>query len=54
LTGGFAIILMVEEVVQTPVVSEPALPLTTLGARDDALGVSPETLQAAAGIRDGV
>jgi dienelactone hydrolase len=47
LTGGFAINLMIEDVVQAPVASEPALPLTTLGAREDALGVSPQTLQAA-------
>ncbi len=47
LTGGFAINLMVEDVVQAPVASEPSLPLTTFGAREDALGVSPETLQAA-------
>jgi dienelactone hydrolase len=47
LTGGFVINLMVEDVVQAPVASEPSLPLTTFGAREDALGVSHETLQAA-------
>jgi len=49
LTGGFAVNLMVEDVVEAPVASEPALPLTTFGAREDALGVSPETLNAAIG-----
>jgi dienelactone hydrolase len=47
LTGGFAINLMVEDVVLAPVASEPALPLTWLGASKGALGVAPETLRAA-------
>jgi len=47
LTGGFAINLMIEDVVVAPVACQPSLPLTTFGAPADALGVSPATLRAA-------
>ena len=47
LTGGFTINLMLEDVVLAPVVCQPSLPLTKLGAPRDALGVSPDTLRAA-------
>ena len=43
LTGGFAINLMLEDVVLAPVACQPSLPFKN----PDALGVAPETLRAA-------
>jgi dienelactone hydrolase len=47
LSGGFAINLMVEDVVRAAVSSQPGLPLGLGGASRAALGVSPRTLEAA-------
>ncbi len=47
LTGDFAINLMLEDIVLAPVALQPSLPLKTLGAPPDSLGVSPATLRSA-------
>jgi dienelactone hydrolase len=48
LTGGFALAMMVDDVIQAPVLSQPSLPLAIGKRRGADVGVSPADLQAAA------
>jgi dienelactone hydrolase len=55
LTGGFALAMMVDEVVLAPVLSQPSLPLPLSGTRRRALGISDaDAARVRARVADGV